>query len=122
MRVCERGLPTLRQWLIMRAGSWRCIAQPAPRPRSCPPPFTHAHTHTNTQVTWQPPSKNSERITAFKLMAATSTGVVREVYGGKGLSAKAGGLRENAEYVFCVKATYDDGSFLWSDSRAFCTK
>lgn len=55
-------------------------------------------------------------------MAATSTGVVHEVYCGRETAAKATGLRANAEYVFCVKATYDDNTFLWSDSRAFRTK
>ncbi len=34
---------------------------------------------TNIEVGWRPPNKNSERITSFKLMVATSTGVVREV-------------------------------------------
>jgi hypothetical protein len=55
-------------------------------------------------------------------MVANNTGVVREAYTGKGQQAKVGGLRPNMEYVFCVKATYNDGSFLWSESRAFKTK
>jgi hypothetical protein len=41
---------------------------------------------------------------------------------GKGLRHKVVGLKPNAEYVFCVKATYEDGSHLWSESRAFRTR
>lgn len=73
-------------------------------------------------VSWRPPSKNSERIERFKLMLATSTGVVKEVCQGKHHTWKVQGLKPNVEYVFCVKAVYDDGSFLWSESKAFRTK
>jgi hypothetical protein len=31
-------------------------------------------------------------------------------------------LRANAEYIFCVKAIYDDGKHVWSESKAFCTR
>ncbi len=55
-------------------------------------------------------------------MAATATGVVREAYSGKATSHRVAALRPNAEYVFCVKATYDDGTFLWSESKAFRTR
>jgi hypothetical protein len=34
----------------------------------------------SVEVGWQAPSKNAERITGFKLMVASSTGVVRDVY------------------------------------------
>ncbi|WIA13348.1 hypothetical protein OEZ85_006930 [Tetradesmus obliquus] len=81
-----------------------------------------AATSSSLEVSWRPPSKNSERITGYKLMVATSTGVAREVFQGKGLSYTVTGLKPAAEYVFCVKATYDDGSFVWSESKAFTTK
>eukprot|EP00879_Flechtneria_rotunda_P025407 GHRR01026999.1.p1 GENE.GHRR01026999.1~~GHRR01026999.1.p1 ORF type:complete len:354 (+),score=123.29 GHRR01026999.1:930-1991(+) len=83
---------------------------------------TAAATSTSLEVSWRPPSKNSERITGYKLMIATSTGVVREVFQGKGVSHAMTNLKPNSEYVFCVKATYDDGSFAWSESKAYSTK
>jgi hypothetical protein len=33
-----------------------------------------AATSSSLEVSWRPPSKNSERITGYKLMVATSTG------------------------------------------------
>lgn len=45
-------------------------------------------------------------------------GVVREVYQGKAARFTCTGLKPAAEYVLSVKATYDDGSTLWSDSKA----
>lgn len=50
------------------------------------------------------------------------SGVAREVYQGKALSFTVTNLKPAGEYVFCVKATYDDGSHVWSDSKAFSTK
>jgi len=47
---------------------------------------------------------------------------VREVYQGKATSFTCTGLKPAAEYVLSVKVTYDDGSTLWSDSRAYRTK
>jgi hypothetical protein len=44
--------------------------------------------------------------------------VVREVYNGKAARFKCTGLKPAAAYVLSVKATYDDGSTLWSDSKA----
>jgi hypothetical protein len=32
------------------------------------------------------------------------------------------GLTPNSDYVFCVKAIFDDGTSLWSDSRVFQTR
>ena len=32
------------------------------------------------------------------------------------------GLKPGTEYILCVKAIYDDGSFLWSESKAYMTK
>ena len=31
------------------------------------------------------------------------------------------GLKSATEYIMCVKALYDDGSFLWSESKAYKT-
>ncbi|GBF88822.1 hypothetical protein Rsub_01723 [Raphidocelis subcapitata] len=77
---------------------------------------------TAISVSWRPPGRNAERIASYKLMVATPAGAVREVYAGRATAARAGGLRPNSEYVFAVKATYDDGSFLWSESKAFRTR
>lgn len=40
---------------------------------------------------------------------------------GKETQFKVVGLKPNTEYILCVKAIYDDGSFLWSESKAFRT-
>ncbi|KAI8462642.1 MAG: hypothetical protein J3K34DRAFT_499216 [Monoraphidium minutum] len=85
-----------------------------------PPPA--AITPASISVSWRPPSKNAERVSGYKLMLANAAGAVREVYAGRGTAAAAGGLRPNSEYVFAVKAAYDDGSHLWSESRAFRTR
>eukprot|EP00891_Asterochloris_glomerata_P004088 jgi/Astpho2/4088/Aster-x1197 len=74
------------------------------------------------EVAWRPPTKNMDRILDFKLMMATTTGVVKDVYHGMATQFRTVGLRANAEYIFCVKANYDDGSFIWSESKAFTTK
>ena len=74
------------------------------------------------EVAWRPPTKNMDRILGFKLMMATTTGVVKDVYHGMATQFRTVGLRANAEYIFCVKANYDDGSFIWSESKAFMTK
>ena len=74
------------------------------------------------EVAWRPPAKNIERIEKYKLMMATNTGVVKEVCQGKYTRYKVGGLRSNTQYIFCVKAMYDDGSFIWSESKGFYTK
>lgn len=58
------------------------------------------------QVTWRPPTKNADHITSFKLMMATTTGVVRDVYTGMATQSRTLGLHANAEYIFCVKANY----------------
>lgn len=74
------------------------------------------------ELGWRPPTKNHERIDSYKLMIATATGVVRDVYSGKAQRHRVLGLKPNTEYIFCVKAIYDDASFLWSESKAFSTK
>jgi hypothetical protein len=79
-------------------------------------------TATSITLSWRPPSKNAERVTGYKLMRATPAGAVREVYRGRATEATAGGLRPNSEVVFSVKATYDDGSHLWSEPKALRTR
>lgn len=73
-------------------------------------------------VEWIPPTKNVDRIDQYKLMIATHTGTVTTAYEGKRLRFRISRLRQNTKYVLCVKAVYDDGSFLWSESRAHRTK
>ena len=79
-------------------------------------------TSNSIEVSWRPPTKNSERIVKFKLMLATTTGVVKEVYQGLHTRFRSSALRPDMEYIFCVKATYDDGSYAWSESKAFQTR
>mmetsp|Transcript_19854 Transcript_19854/g.64594 ORF Transcript_19854/g.64594 Transcript_19854/m.64594 type:complete len:632 (+) Transcript_19854:58-1953(+) len=74
------------------------------------------------EVSWRSPAKNADRIDYYKLMMATNTGVVKEVCQGKYERFKVTGLRANAEYIFCVKALYVDGSHVWSESKAFSTR
>ena len=57
-----------------------------------------------------------------QVMVATATGVVATVYEGGAQRCRAGGLKPGAEYIFMVKATYDDGSAAWSAPRAFHTR
>lgn len=79
-------------------------------------------TSNSIEVSWRPPTKNAERIVKYKLMLATTTGVVKDVYQGLQQHFRSAGLRPDMEYIFCVKATYDDGSYCWSESRAFQTR
>ena len=72
-------------------------------------------------MSWRPPTKNADQIERYKLMLASSTGGVREVAQGLILRHVVTGLRPATEYILCVKAVYQDGSFLWSESRAFRT-
>ncbi|KAF8058062.1 GPA3 [Scenedesmus sp. PABB004] len=102
-------------------------------------PDARAVTASSVEVAWRPPSKNSERITSYKLMVASRgsrgvggqpgccrpgarAGVAREAYSGRALSRVVGGLRPGTEVICCVKATYDDGSFAWSESHAYSTR
>ncbi|KXZ54835.1 hypothetical protein GPECTOR_4g907 [Gonium pectorale] len=73
------------------------------------------------ELSWKPPTKNSDRIERYKLMIATGTGVVKDVYQGRESRFRVTGLKSNTEYILCVKAIYDDGSFLWSESKAYRT-
>ena len=81
-----------------------------------------AITTTSIELAWHPPTKNADRIDAYKLMMATPTGVVKEVAFGKFDTYKVEHLRPNTQYIFCVKAIYDDGSFLWSESKSYVSK
>lgn len=73
------------------------------------------------QVEWRPPTKNADRIERYKLMMATTSGVVKEITQGRFLRYFVSGLRPASEYIFCVKALYADGSSLWSESKSFHT-
>lgn len=55
-------------------------------------------------------------------MMPVVAGVVHEVYQGKNTQYTCTGLKPAAVYVLSVKVTYDDGSILWSDSKAYRTK
>lgn len=74
------------------------------------------------EVAWRAPTKNADRIDRYKLLMATTTGVVKEVYQGTDARYRITGLRSNHEYVVVVKAIYNDGSFLWSESRSLRTR
>jgi hypothetical protein len=74
------------------------------------------------EVAWRAPTKNSDRVERYKLMIATTTGVVKEVCQGPMTRHRVMGLKPSTEYIFCVKALYDDGSFLWSESKAYHTR
>ena len=82
-----------------------------------------ATAHDSIQLSWRASSVNSDRVQQYKLMMASSTGVVKEVVtcSGKQEGFKVTGLRSKTEYLFCVKATYLDGTHEWSESRAFNT-
>ena len=49
-------------------------------------------------------------------------GLVKEVYGGPLTSCKAAGLRPGEEFVFSVKATYSDSSYVRSGPACFSTR
>lgn len=77
---------------------------------------------TQIELAWRPPERNADRIEHFKLMVANNLGVVKEVYRGKSMQFKVRKLRPNTEYIFCLKAVYADGSYLWSDPKSFKTR
>lgn len=79
-------------------------------------------TANSIEINWRPPTKNAERVERYKLMIATGTGVVKDVYQGPEQRFRIVGLKANTEYILCVKAIYDDGSFLWSESKAYMTR
>ncbi len=92
------GAGTLRLWsLALRGSTWLDLA-------------------------WKPPALNAERVAGYKLMMAPAGAAqVRTVYSGHGEAARVGGLRPGTEYICVVKATYDDGAHVWSDTQAFRT-
>lgn len=79
-------------------------------------------TSSSITISWSPPTKNADRISNFKVMVATTYGVVKTVYVGPKQQCLVGSLKPSQEYVFSVKALYDDGSFLWSESQSFFTR
>jgi hypothetical protein len=92
------GATTLRLWsLPLRGSTWLDVA-------------------------WQPPSRHVERVTGYKLlMAPAGAASVRTVYSGHGAGARVGGLRPATTYICVVKASYDDGGHVWSDTQSFRT-
>ena len=81
-----------------------------------------ACTSSSITISWSPPTKNADRISNFKVMVATTYGVVKTVYIGPKQQCLVASLKPSQEYVFSVKALYDDGSFLWSESQSFSTR
>eukprot|EP00963_Diacronema_lutheri_P007494 scaffold649_cov347-Pavlova_lutheri.AAC.133 len=77
---------------------------------------------TQIELAWRPPERNADRIEHFKLMVANNLGVVKEVYRGKSMHFRVRKLRPSTEYIFCLKAVYADGSYLWSDPKSFKTR
>jgi len=55
-------------------------------------------------------------------MMATTAGAVSEIYCGLATAFHVHGLKPTTEFVFCVKAAYADGSYLYSDSKVVSTK
>ena len=74
------------------------------------------------ELAWRAPTRTADRIDHFKLLMSSTTGVVRDVCEGKLERFRVTGLRPGTEYVFCVKAVFDDGSHAWSESKAFKTQ
>jgi hypothetical protein len=73
-------------------------------------------------LAWRPPARHAERVAGYKLMLAPAgAATVRCVYSGPATHARVGGLRPSTEYICVVKASYDDGEHVWSDTEAFCT-
>lgn len=54
-------------------------------------------------------------------MMATTSGTVKEMYKGLNHKYKATNLKPQTEYIFCVKANYEDGSMTWSNPQPFMT-
>ena len=81
-----------------------------------------SYTCRHTSGRWRPPTVNIERITAYKLMLATTGGAVTEAYQGLATEMLVKGLKPRTEYVLCVKASYADGSFLYSESKIVSTR
>lgn len=74
------------------------------------------------EVGWRAPVRALDKIDYFKLLMSSSSGVVKDVCQGKFDRFKVTGLRPSTEYVFCVKMVFDDGSHMWSESRAYSTR
>lgn len=66
------------------------------------------------ELSWRPPTKNADRIERYKLMIATGTGVVKDVYqvcveerGGAG--ASRGGVWRRNKDLACMRGMGDGG-------------
>lgn len=78
-------------------------------------------TPNSIELQWRMARATYERVDHFKLMMASTQGVVKEVCRGKFKRYKVTNLRSNTDYIFCVKGIFDDGSHIWSDSKSFTT-
>lgn len=78
-------------------------------------------TTSSIQLAWVPATRNAHKLVGFKLMASGRDGAVKEVYEGSERSFIVEKLTPATEYIFSVKAIYDDASFLWSESKAVRT-
>ena len=85
--------------------------------------WLHAAGSTSLELRWRPPARNAERITSYTLMMTPGGSTVSKAwYRGVGEWTTIAGLKTGWEYIFCLKATYDDGSHVWSDTVAFHTR
>ena len=85
--------------------------------------WLHAAGSTSLELRWRPPVRNAERITSYTLMMTPGGSTVSKAwYRGLGEWTTIAGLKTGWEYIFSLKATYDDGSHIWSDTVAFHTR
>jgi hypothetical protein len=85
--------------------------------------WLHAACSTSLELRWRPPVRNAERITSYTLMMTPGGSTVSKAwYRGLGEWTAVAGLKPGWEYIFSLKATYDDDSHIWSDTVAFHTR
>ncbi len=58
---------------------------------------------------------------AVQVKMATTGGTVTDLCQGLNQKYKATNLKPHTQYIFCVKANYDDRSATWSKPLAFTT-
>lgn len=78
-------------------------------------------TSSSISLQWQPPTRNQDRITVYRVAMVSSTGLVKEVFDGLNTRCKVENLLPATDYVFSVKATYSDGSCVRSDAARLRT-
>ncbi|KAL4458120.1 hypothetical protein ABPG75_012985 [Micractinium tetrahymenae] len=77
---------------------------------------------TSVRLSWQAPTAGADKLVSFKLMATNAEGRAREAYEGRETGCDVTGLAPSSQYVFCVKALFDDATFLWSEPIMVTTK